>query len=178
MTKVEYSHIKNLLNSLEYKFERVGETTVTGCWAFLPNGFQVGYGESACVDPSNYNQADGEKYAKERCQQAATNKLWELEGYLLKVAGKTSDKINQVEPCHLRGFKSFASKPVTRFAYEVKDDDLFEVIDETTMTFVVDGIERQFKHYEPVKPGDFIVFLKDDDIYHCRRDVFADRNHI
>ncbi|WP_247437640.1 Gp49 family protein [Photobacterium damselae] len=93
MTKVEYSHIKNLLNSLEYKFERVGETTVTGCWAFLPNGFQVGYGESACVDPSNYNQADGEKYAKERCQQAATNKLWELEGYLLKVIGVTSDQL-------------------------------------------------------------------------------------
>lgn len=55
----------------------------------LPNGFQVGYGESACVDPSNYDKALGEKYVKERCIVAATNKLWELEGYLLKVTGST-----------------------------------------------------------------------------------------
>ena len=91
MTKVEYSHIQMLLNSLEYKFTRVGDTTVTGCWAFLPNGFQVAYGESACVDPANFDFELGKKYAQERCQQAATNKLWELEGYLLKVTGATSN---------------------------------------------------------------------------------------
>lgn len=178
MTKVEFSLIQALVATLSFKFARVGDTTVTGCWAFLPNGFQVGYGESACVDPANFDFELGKQYAKERCQQAATNKLWELEGYLLKVTGKTSDKVNEVEPCPHAGFKSFASKAVTRFAYEVKQDDFFKVIDETTMQFVVDGVARQFKHYEPVQPGDFIVFLKDDDIYHCRRDVFADRNHI
>jgi hypothetical protein len=90
--KVEYSHIEELANSLEFKFERVGDTTTTGCWAFLPNGFNVGYGESACVDPKNYDKALGEKYAKERCLSAAKDKLWELEGYLLKVTGKTSDQ--------------------------------------------------------------------------------------
>lgn len=58
---------------------------------FLPNGFQIGYGESACVDPNEYKQADGEKYAKERCITNASNKLWELEGYLLKTTGATSD---------------------------------------------------------------------------------------
>lgn len=90
--KVEYSHVQSLVESLEYKFERVGDTTVTGCWAFLPSGFQVGYGESACVDPNEYKREDGEKYAKERCIVNATNKLWELEGYLLAVTGATSDR--------------------------------------------------------------------------------------
>ena len=89
--KVAFAHVQALIASLSFKFERVGETAVTGCWAFLPNGFQVGYGESACVDPNEYKQADGEKYAKERCVVNATNKLWELEGYLLKVTGSTSD---------------------------------------------------------------------------------------
>lgn len=89
--KVERAHIKNMVDTLEYKFERVGKTTVTGCWAFLPDGFQVGYGESACVDPANYKKEDGEKYAKERCVINAENKLWELEGYLLMVVGNTSD---------------------------------------------------------------------------------------
>lgn len=90
-TKVEKPYIDKLVDSLEFKFARVEDTTVTGCWAYLPNGFKVGYGESACVDPSNYNEADGQKYAKERCIQNATNKLWELEGYLLKVTGSVSE---------------------------------------------------------------------------------------
>ena len=89
--KVEYSHIQTMLESLEYKYVRVGDTTVTGCWSFLPNGFQVSYGESACVDPANFDFELGKKYAQERCEQAAQNKLWELEGYLLKVTGSTSD---------------------------------------------------------------------------------------
>lgn len=89
--KVDYAHIQALTESLEYKFERVGDTTVTGCWAFLPSGFQVGYGESACVDPNNFDFELGKKYAKERCVVNATNKLWELEGYLLSVTGATSD---------------------------------------------------------------------------------------
>lgn len=90
-SKVEISHIRNLVESLEYKFERVGDTTVTGCWAFLPGGFQVGYGESACVDPNNFDFELGKTYSKERCVQNATNKLWELEGYLLALTGTTSD---------------------------------------------------------------------------------------
>lgn len=89
--KVEKSHIDSMIDSLEFKFARVENTTVTGCWAFLPNGFQVGYGESACVDPADYKWEDGCKYAKERCVQQAVNKLWELEGYLLKMTGATSD---------------------------------------------------------------------------------------
>lgn len=94
--KVEKKHIENVMKSLEFKFERVGNTTVTGCWAFLPNGFQVGYGESACVDPENYVYADGCKYAKQRCVVDAENKIWELEGYLLKITGKTSDKFETI----------------------------------------------------------------------------------
>lgn len=90
--KVEYTHINALISSLEFKFERVGTTTVTGCWAFLPNGFQVGYGESACVDPNNFDFDLGKTYAKERALTDSTNTLWQLEGYLLKVTGKTSDK--------------------------------------------------------------------------------------
>lgn len=89
--KVTVAEVQKQVRSLTYKFERVGDTTTTGCWAFLPNGFCVGYGESACVDPSNYNKELGKKFAQERCQVVATDKIWELEGYLLKVTGKTSE---------------------------------------------------------------------------------------
>ena len=83
-TRVYPADIDEMFNSLEYKYERVGETTVTGCWAFLPDGFQVGYGESACVDPANYKPEVGQQIAKDNCEVVARNKLWELEGYLLR----------------------------------------------------------------------------------------------
>jgi hypothetical protein len=54
-------------------------TTVTICTVTLKNGFVV-TGESACASPENFNVAEGDRYAFEKC----INKIWELEGYLLK----------------------------------------------------------------------------------------------
>lgn len=52
---------------------------LTVCVLTLENGFKV-TGESACASPANYNKEIGEKIAKEN----ATEKIWMLEGYLLK----------------------------------------------------------------------------------------------
>lgn len=52
--------------------------TLTHCMVILPCGFHV-TGESACIDPTKYDKAIGEKYALEQ----AVDKLWPLEGYLL-----------------------------------------------------------------------------------------------
>ena len=90
-TKVELDHIESMIESLEYKFVHVGDGKTTGCYSYLSNGFQIAYGDSACVDPNNFDQELGEKYAKERCVAASKDKLWELEGYLLKMVGCTSD---------------------------------------------------------------------------------------
>ena len=93
--KVQFDHIQALLQSLEFKFTIVSDTTTTACWAILPNGFQVGYGESACVDPNNFDKDSGETYAKQSCITDATNNLWKLEGYLLAITGTTSDKFGE-----------------------------------------------------------------------------------
>jgi len=73
-----------MVESLSYKYHNIEGTQVTACWSFLPNGFCVGYGESSCVDPKNFDFDLGKKYAKERCLRASTDKLWEFEGYSLK----------------------------------------------------------------------------------------------
>lgn len=52
---------------------------LTICILTTINGFRV-TGESSCVDPRNFDAAKGRFYAK----QKAKDKLWELEGYLLK----------------------------------------------------------------------------------------------
>ena len=89
--KVAVEHIEDLVASLTFQYARIGTTTTTVCEAFLPNGFSVGSGKSACVNPANYDYDDGCKYAKENALAGAKQTLWQLEGYLLKITGKTSD---------------------------------------------------------------------------------------
>lgn len=52
---------------------------LTFCVLVLKNGFTV-TGESACASPENFNAEIGRKIAREN----AINKVWMLEGYLLK----------------------------------------------------------------------------------------------
>lgn len=54
-------------------------TTVTVCCLTLRNGFNV-TGESAAASPENFDRAIGEKIARRN----ARDKIWSLEGYLLK----------------------------------------------------------------------------------------------
>ena len=55
------------------------KTCLTVCCLTLVNGFTV-TGESACASPENFNKELGQKIAYDK----ARNKIWELEGYLLK----------------------------------------------------------------------------------------------
>lgn len=52
---------------------------LTFCVLVLKNGFTV-TGESACASPENFDGEIGRKIAREN----AVNKIWMLEGYLLK----------------------------------------------------------------------------------------------
>lgn len=52
---------------------------LTVCVLTLENGFTV-TGESACAAPENFDKEMGEKIAKKN----AVDKIWMLEGYLLK----------------------------------------------------------------------------------------------
>lgn len=54
-------------------------TTLTVCALTLRNGYIV-TGESAAASPSNFDEAIGRKIAREN----ARNKIWGLEGYLLR----------------------------------------------------------------------------------------------
>lgn len=77
----------------------------------------------------------------------------------------------------MSSFKEYRSKPITRLAYEVSESDSINIEEkEATSSIAIDGEKVFFKHYEPVKTGDFIVYLNDSDIYHCDRKVFEERN--
>jgi hypothetical protein len=61
------------------QFHVFEESCLTVCCLTLKNGFTV-TGESACASPENFNREIGEKIAFDN----ALNKVWALEGYLLK----------------------------------------------------------------------------------------------
>lgn len=55
------------------------KTCLTVCCLTLKNGYTV-TGESACASPENFNAELGRKIARGK----ARDKIWALEGYLLK----------------------------------------------------------------------------------------------
>ena len=79
MNKVTKDGIESKIKKITYM--RVPDSTVTICQLEMLNGFSV-RGESACVDPQNFDKEVGEEYA----YVDAFSKLWQLEGYLLKEA--------------------------------------------------------------------------------------------
>lgn len=74
--KVTKDGIEARIKSVDYHI--IPNTTVTICNITLDNGFSV-RGESACVDPRNFNMEIGRQIA----YRQAFDKLWQLEGYLL-----------------------------------------------------------------------------------------------
>ena len=60
-------------------YHRVPDTTVTICAITLKNGFTV-VGDSACIDPENFDYSIGEQVAYNN----AFEKIWQLEGYRIK----------------------------------------------------------------------------------------------
>ena len=73
--RVTKEHIESRI--ADTSFTRFNDT-VTICQITLDNSYSV-RGESACVNPENYNQEIGERIAFDN----AFNKLWPLFGFML-----------------------------------------------------------------------------------------------
>lgn len=55
------------------------DTCMTVCCLTMNNGFSV-VGESACASPENFDAEIGQRISRDN----ARNKIWALEGYLMK----------------------------------------------------------------------------------------------
>ena len=75
--RVTKEYMESRIQEVVYLDQAFGGT-VTICNILLNNGFSI-RGESACVNPENYNQDIGRKIAYDR----AINSLWPLFGFLL-----------------------------------------------------------------------------------------------
>lgn len=75
--RITHYHVDNTITGETYTNLPDGQTVV--CQLTLRNGFTVD-GTSACVSKDNFNQEIGNKIARENARE----KIWLLEGYLLK----------------------------------------------------------------------------------------------
>ena len=75
--RITPDHIDSVIEGEGYHI--FPNTTVTVCCLTLKNGFTV-VGESACASPENFDEELGRKIARDN----ARNKIWALEGYLLR----------------------------------------------------------------------------------------------
>ncbi len=85
--QVAVEQINELVDSLEYRYHQFEGTTLTVCTASLPNGFSVAVGQSACIDPDNFNAETGQRIARENARKQAIENLWQFEGYRLTMEG-------------------------------------------------------------------------------------------
>lgn len=75
------SMIDAMMKRVEIKIHYEG--TSTFAHAFLDGKFFLGTGFSACVSPENYRKDIGDAIATGKAFKIASQKLWELEGYVL-----------------------------------------------------------------------------------------------
>ena len=88
--KVTAESIERRIVSTDYY--RWPGTAMTLALLTLDNGF-TSLGQSACVDPANFNEELGKKFAR----QDAFEQLWKLGGYLLAERRWKSDERNANE---------------------------------------------------------------------------------
>lgn len=77
--RLTLEHIQSKIKAEQFHVFEGPRLTI--CCLTLQNGFTV-TGESFCVSPENFNAEIGQTVARAN----AVNKIWELEGYLLKEA--------------------------------------------------------------------------------------------
>jgi hypothetical protein len=77
-----------------------------------------------------------------------------------------------------QGFKRYKGKPIFRQAYQLQESDALTPVGESTLAVGIGGSVVEFKHYEPVVAGDYVVYLTVNDTYHCSKAVFEERNEV
>jgi hypothetical protein len=86
--RITEEHLESVITDEDYHVFQGTQLTV--CCLTLRNGFTV-TGESACADPALFDAERGRQIAREKAKQ----KIWALEGYLLKQSLHEDDRAHE-----------------------------------------------------------------------------------
>jgi hypothetical protein len=104
-------------------------TTTTVCLLTLRNGFTV-TGESACASPENYDAEIGNKIAFDN----ARNKIWLLEGYLLRDWIHANEQATQREFAFEQGLNGTTAYDIEKLVAAAPTPTVLVVGEETGLT--------------------------------------------
>jgi hypothetical protein len=91
--RITKERIDSLMNRVVYRFDQPEGTTSTLAHAFLDGDFLLATGHSACVSKANFNAESGRKWAQAKADTLARDKLWELEGYALRIRIESANEL-------------------------------------------------------------------------------------
>ncbi len=133
---------------------------------------------SVCIDPANWREQIGQKVSFEN----TFDKIWQLEAYRFVTAPKAPPRELPVRD----GFKLFDAKPIQREAYQLTEQDITAISfdrdadsDSNRACIFVGLSPISFAFHckpEEIKAGDYVVFINENDTYHCSEEVFNERN--
>lgn len=75
-------------------------------------------------------------------------------------------------------FQRYQSRPITRLAHKITEDDIVTKGAEEGHYLLQTkaGHHYAFVAHQEIYDGDYVVYLNEDDIYHCSKEVFLERN--
>lgn len=178
--RVTPDQIDALMRGVRYEVQVVPGTTTTLATAIAANGFTLAIGMTACADPANFNAELGAKYAIKDAEAKARQELWKLEGWRLKCQLADSQR-TAARP----GFALYPSKPILRTARQIIESDMIDIIDAVgdggnyLLRFIKDGQQHEYIFMAYTRPeiGDYICFVNENDVYHCTKALFNERNY-
>lgn len=94
--RITKERIDSLMSRVVFRFDQPEGTTSTLAHAFLDGDFLLATGHSACVSKENFNAEAGRKWAQAKADTLARDKLWELEGYALRVRIESANELAMV----------------------------------------------------------------------------------
>jgi hypothetical protein len=83
---ISSAHIDKMLDLCSVHVGQPPGTTSTFVHVYLPGGFYLASGFSACVAPENFDADKGIEIAQADAYRKARDELWKLEGYRLYCA--------------------------------------------------------------------------------------------
>lgn len=82
--KIHAEDIQAALAACSFEVDQREGRTATHVHVYDPQGYYLGSGFSACVDPANFDAQKGQELALQNALGKAEGALWQLEGYHLK----------------------------------------------------------------------------------------------
>lgn len=174
--RVKPQDIVDRIEEIDFQTVNIAGNKFMHCGIRMIGGFVVVGKPATCIDPDNWRDEIGQQVSFNNTFE----EIYKLEAYRKMGAPKPAPAPDKL------GFHQYESKPVTRTAYQLTKRDLVtmtwnhDLVSNTAKAMIqIEGKKVVFAfHCRPdeIKAGDYVVFLNENDTYHCSEEVFNERN--